>query len=169
MSENEMNPHESLRDVPIDADRFAWPQASLDPVERMRVVAASLPYCAVRETVFDAGFDRVWDFIADLENSTPRFEGTVSSVRILERDADRLRLRSRMIMGLSTEFDVVLRRGWCLMQARGGQIGMAARPENDSQTRFIHFEGSPRFGRILRPYFRWNIGGDFRKIAAILE
>lgn len=173
MNPNEPNqgrpaPDETMPDVPIDAMRFAWPEAELDRVARMRALAAGLPHCAVRETVLDADFDRVWNLISDLENNTPRYEGAVTRVQILERSGERLRLRSRMITGFSIESDVVLRPGWCVMSSRFGQIGMAAEPEDDAQTRFIHFEGSEILGRILRPYFHWNIGGDFRRLGALL-
>jgi hypothetical protein len=155
-------------DQPIDAERFAWPEVVLDPVSKMRAIAEGLPYCAVRETVFDAPFDRVWDFISDFERNTAQIEGAVLRVEVLERSGETLRIRSRMITGFWIEADVVLRRGWCLMSSRTGQIGMAACPEGDAQTRFIHFEGSPLFGRVLRPYFHWNIGGDFRRLDALL-
>ena len=152
----------------IEAHRFAWPESSPDTVMKMRAMAAALPHCAVRETVFDAPLDHVWGFISDLENSTPLFEQAVSRIEILSRSGDALRIRARMSIGLRTHFDVVLRPGWCLMASPVGQIGMAARPEGDSKTRFIHFEGSTLFGRILRPYFHWNIGGDFRRLARLL-
>jgi hypothetical protein len=153
-------------DRPIAGELFAWPEAVLDPVSRMRAIAEALPYCAVRETVFDAPFDRVWDFVSDLEHSTAQFERSIRRVEILDRSDESLRIRSRLITGFSIELDVVLRPGWCLMNSRIGQIGMAARPEGERRTRFIHFEGSPLFGRLLRPYFHWNIGGDFKRLTA---
>jgi len=153
---------------PIEAHLFTWPEVSPDPVMKMRALASALPHCAVREIIFDAPFDRVWDFISDLENNTPRFEKTVARLEILNRSGDSLRIRARMSIGLRTDFDVILRPGWCLMDSRFGQIGMAARPEGNLKTRFIHFEGSALFGRILRPYFHWNIGGDFRRLNRLL-
>jgi hypothetical protein len=155
-------------DRPIDAELFAWPQVIPDPVAKMRAIAEGVPYCAVRETILDAPFERVWDFVSDLEHNTARIEGGVRRVEILDRAEESLRIRSHLIMGFSIEADVVLRRGWCLMNSRVGQIGMAARPEGDARTRFIHFEGSPLFGRLLRPYFHWSIGGDFRRLVALL-
>lgn len=154
---------------PIEFERYAWPTAEPDPVAKMRALAAALPFAAVDEIVFEVPFDRVWAFIADLEANTPRFEGNVTGARILERSGDRLRLRTRMPGGLSTDFDVVLRPGWCLMQSRLGHVGMAARPEGPNRTRFIHFEGARRFARLARPYFRWNIRQDFRRLRALLE
>jgi hypothetical protein len=154
-------------DRPIDGELFAWPEVALDPVSKMRAIAEALPYGAVRETVFDAPFDRVWDFISDLEHSTVQFERAIRRVEILEQSGESLRIRSRMITGFSIEFDVVLRPGWCVMNSRFGQNGMAARSEGEGRTRFIHFEGSPLLGKLLRPYFHWNIESDFKKLKAL--
>lgn len=153
----------------IDPQGFAWPVVELDPVRTMRALAAGMPHVALRETVLEAPFERVWDFIADLEGSTPQYESTVASAKILERDGDRLILKGRLTGGPSLRFSVVLRPGWCIMRSRLGEIGMAARPENSSQTRFVHFEGSRLFGRLARPFFHWNIGGDFRRLRRLLE
>jgi hypothetical protein len=155
--------------VALDVARYAWPSAELDPVAKMRALAVALPRSAVDEIVLDVPFERFWAFIADLENNTPRFEGTVTGVRILERSGERLRLRAGMPGGFSTNFDVVLRPGWCLMQSRLGQVGMAARPEGPNQTRFIHLEGARFLGRLFRPYFVWNIRQDFRRLRQLLE
>ena len=165
---NENRTDSTSLDSPIDSADFAWPEVVLDPVSKMRAVAAGLPYCAVRETVLDAPFDRAWNFIVDFENSTAKIEGVVTRVEILERRGETLRLRSRMLPGYWMEANVILRPGWCLMNSRMGQIGMAARPEGSDQTRFIHFEGSQVFGRVLRPYFHWSIGGDFRRLKTLL-
>ena len=70
---------------PIEVDRFAWPVATLDPVAKMRALAAGLPHCAVGETILDAEFGRVWNLITDFENGTPRYEGFVSEVEILAK------------------------------------------------------------------------------------
>ena len=166
-TDNTIDP--SASSSPLDRERYAWPSIELDPVERMRALAASLPHVAKDETTFEIPFDRFWHFIEDFETNTPRFEGAVSQLKILERDGDRLRLKSRSPIGFWGEFDVVLRPGFCIMQGRSGQIGMAARPEGDSRTRFFHFEGSPILGRIARPFFAWNIRQDFRRLRRILE
>jgi hypothetical protein len=163
-----MNSNQSERlDDPIEIDRYAWPTAALDPVARMRALAAGLPNAAMDETVLDVPFERFWSFIEDLENNVPRFEGAVNRLRILERRDERLRIEARTPIGLWVSFDCVLRSGWCLMRSDSGQIGMAARPESPTQTRFIHFESSSIFGRLARPFFAWNIRGDFRRLRAL--
>ncbi len=157
-------------DARIDVDRFIWPEAPLDPVSKMRALAAGLPHVAFRETVLNADFDRVWNFIADLERNTHLFEAMVSRVRILERSDDRLQIETRILpLGFWLKMDVVLRPGWCVMNSRLGEIGMAAHPEGDSRTRFFHFEGSRLLGRMARPYFRWNLGAEFRRLDALFK
>jgi hypothetical protein len=154
-------------DDPIEVARYAWPTVSLDPVAKMRALAAALPHAAVDETIFDVPFERFWSFIEDLEHNTALYEGAVKRLRILDRDGESLRLEARSPIGLWIPFDCVLRSGWCIMRSKSGQIGMAAHPENANQTRFFHFEANSSFGRLTRPFFAWNIRGDFRRLRRI--
>jgi hypothetical protein len=156
-------------DDPIDIERYAWPTASLDPVVRMRALAAGLPNAAIDETVFDAPFERFWPFIEDLEGNTPRYEGAVNRLHILDRHGEQIRLEARTPIGLWVEFDCVLRSGWCVMRSNSAQIGMAAHPESATQTRFIHFESSTTFGGLARPFFAWNIRRDFQRLRNIFS
>ena len=160
-------------DDAIEIDRDAWPTATLDPVARMRALAAGLPNVAIDETVFDVSFERFWPFIEDLEANTPRYEGTVHALRILDRvldaDGEQIRLEARTPLGFWIPFDCVLRSGWCIMQSKSGQIGMAAHPESPTRTRFIHFERASTFSRLARPFFAWNIRGDFRRLRSVFS
>jgi hypothetical protein len=144
-----------------------WPDANLDTVQRLRVIAAGLPHVAIDEIVIDAPVERVWDFVGDLERGTPAYERGVRSVKITQRDGDRVALAVRNALGIAMSFRAELRFGWCVMQSRSIHVGMAAAPEGDgAQTRFAHFEGSALLGRVGLPYFRWNIRGDLRRIEA---
>jgi hypothetical protein len=172
-SEGPRHPSPSASDasIPIAAARYAWPLAGIDPVMRMRALAAGLPHVAADETVLDHPFERVWPFLTDFEVATPLYEGIVGRARIIERheSGGRLTLETQSpLLGPWTRFDVVLQPGFCLMQSRIGQVGMAARPEGPTATRFFHFEGSPVLGRILRPFFAWNIRQDFRRLRELL-
>ncbi|HIK84125.1 MAG TPA: hypothetical protein EYG08_03345 [Myxococcales bacterium] len=109
-----------------------------------------------------------WRFIEDLKTNTPRIEAAVSRLEILDRNGDRLRLKSRSPLGFWDEFNVILRPGFCVMQGRSGQIGMAARPEGESKTRYFHFEGVRLLGRFGRPFFVWRIRQDFRRLRKLL-
>jgi len=163
-----MSPNDS-DNAQLEGNRYAWPTIELDPVEKMRALAANLRHVAVDETVFNVPFESFWRFIEDLETNTPRIEGAVSRLEILERDGDRLRLKSRSPFGIWDEFDAILRPGFCVMQGRSGQIGMAARPEGKTKTRYFHFEGTRLLGRLGRPFFAWNIRQDFRRLRKLLE
>lgn len=167
-----MSAPSDLADMPLDTERYAWPTADLDPVDRMRSLAAGLPHVATNETVFEAGFDRVWELVSDFERYTAQYEAAVREARIVERDGERLVLHVKgpLPAPLSAwqRFDVVLRPGWCLMSSRIGDVGMAARPEGEGRTRYFHFEGSALLGRLLKPLFAWNIRQDFRKMTGLL-
>ena len=166
-----MSAPDPLSETPIDVDRYAWPTAELDPVARMRALAAGLPHVAKNETVFEAGFDRVWTLVSDFEQYTARVEAAVGAVKVVSRDGERLVLDVKGPIPLRScgpRFDVVLRPGWCLMSSRLGDIGMAARPEGEGRTRYFHFEGSSLLGRLVKPVFAWNIRQDFRKMNGLL-
>ncbi len=147
----------------------AWPTAELDPVMRMRVLAAGLPHVGLAEAVFETSIDSLWGLVGDLVDGGPQFELAVQSARMISRDGERLELEARNPLGFRMRFDVILRFGFCLMQSHHGLVGMAAREEAPGRTRFAHFEGATGLaGPILRPYFSWNVRGDMKRIARIL-
>ena len=148
----------------------AWPETELNPVQRLRVLAAGLPCAALAESVIEAPIERLWRLTGDLVDGAPQFERGVHSARIVEQQGEHLELEVRSVFGTRTRFDVELRFGWCLMQSRSAVIGMAAVEEEIGHTtRFAHFEGSKLLGRLGLPFFRWNIAGDMKRIAKILS
>jgi hypothetical protein len=146
-----------------------WPVAELDPVARLRALAASLPWVSLEETVIEAPFARVWSYIEDMERGVPQFERNVRRIEILAREGERLTVRSFGPAGLPLRLDVVLRPGWCVMRGALGEIGMAAAPRGPATTRFAHFEGSRRLGRLARPLFRRWVRRDLARLAALAE
>ena len=150
---------------------MSWPAVELDPVARLRALAASLPHLALEERVIEAPFARVWSYIEDLERGVPRFEGNVRRLRVLRREGERLWLESEGALGLRLRMQAVLRPGWCVMATASGsaQIGMAARSEGPGQTRFAHFEGSRQLGRLGRPLFRGFVRRDLANLARLSE
>lgn len=145
----------------------AWPAVELDPVARLRALAASMPWVSLEEAVIAAPFARVWSYIDDMERGVPQFEGNVRRIEILARDGERLRLRSFAPGGFPMQLDAVLRPGWCVMRGAFGEIGMAAAPAGPGATRFAHFEGSRWLGRAARPLFRHFVQRDLARLAAL--
>ena len=144
-----------------------WPAVELDPVARLRALAASLPWVSLEEAVIEAPFARVWSYIDDMERGVPQFEGNVRRIEILSREGERLALRSFGPGGFAMEVEAVLRPGWCVMRGRLGEIGMAAAPVGPSATRFAHFEGSRWLGRMAKPLFRHFVRRDLVRLAAL--
>lgn len=148
----------------------AWPTVEIDPVVRLRALAAGLPHVALEECVLDAPPARVWSIVGDLERGVPRFEGSVRSAEITARNGDRLEVVTRGALGLPMRFRAVLRPGWCVMHARLADIGMAVAPEDEGRrTRFAHFEGSRWLGRLGRPMFRRRVQADFEQLRRLLR
>jgi hypothetical protein len=136
----------------------SWPTVELGPLERLRVMARVLPGVWMEERLLDAPFDEVWGFLSDLERA-PEFDTDLHSVKVVSREADRLKIRVRAeVLGVAmppTPVAVELREGWCWMRSPLYVVGMAAAPEGD-RTRFGHLEGVPLHGppsvqNLLRP------------------
>src|SRR5262249_49688409 len=95
-----------------------WPVTELDPVRRMRVLAAATPGVAYAEKLIPAPFSAVWDAASDLEHQLPRMITDLRSFEITSTRAERMTARARGRLGQRARFDVVLRPGWCVMQSR---------------------------------------------------
>lgn len=147
---------------------IAWPVAELDPVARLRALAAGLPHVSLRECVIEAPFAEVWGIAGDLEHGVPRIERGLERVEILNRTGQRIELVAHGPLGTRMSMQAILQPGWCVMRSRIADVGMAATPEGAEATRFAHFEGSPLLGRAARPLFRRRIGGDLGRLAAIV-
>jgi hypothetical protein len=63
-----------------------WPVADLDPVRRLRALAAGVPGAVVVEDVIPASFEAVWGIASDLENEVPRSEWHVHCLRITHQE-----------------------------------------------------------------------------------
>jgi hypothetical protein len=147
-----------------------WPRVEIDPVTRLRALCAALPHTQLRECVIDAPFEVVWGVAGDMERGVPQMENGIQKVDILEREGDRLKVRTHGSFGVAMDLDAELRPGWCVMQSQHFDIGMAAIPvDGGSRTLFAHYEGLRGVGRLLRPLFWSKIGGDFRRLARLVK
>ncbi len=129
-----------------------WPAAELDPVRRLRVIAAATPGAIYAEEHIPAPFDAVWAVVSDLEAEVPRIITDVATFTVTASDPGfYFEARARSRLGLRARFDVVLRPGWCLMQSRFLVFGMAAVPEAGG-TRFAGTgRAAPPRGPAARP------------------
>lgn len=106
-----------------------WPVADLDAVRRMRVLASALPSGAYGRLRIEAPFERVWDYLADMDRSIPDLIGFI---RRFELAADATTAVATGLAGNRGRFTVDLRDGWCLMQDRFVVGGFAAVPDGDA-------------------------------------
>lgn len=128
--------------------------AELDPVRRMRVLAAASPGVAYAEKLIPAPFSAVWEAASDLERELPCMVTDLRSFEITSTRGERLTARARGRLGQRARFNVVLRPGWCVMQSRFLIGGMAAIPEAGG-TRFAFLGGLRLPGvRLLDPVLR---------------
>jgi hypothetical protein len=152
---------------------MSWPDATLDPIRRLRVMAAVVPGSVVVEAVLDAPLAEVWAVATGFEEYLHRFELGIRSAHIAARSGgdgeERLDLRIRTVIGLPMRMDVLLRPGWCWMEARPRTytVGLAAVADG-ARTRFGHLEGVPLpGGRFAAPLIRRSMSGDLRRIEAL--
>ncbi|MFD9304692.1 SRPBCC family protein [Streptomyces sp. NPDC060048] len=108
---------------------------AIDPVARLRVMAAGIPGARVVERVLPAPLEAVWAVMSDLEGEFGRFQPDMRSVRVLRVAGDRVEALARSKYGPRARFRGVLRPGWCWLQSRFLIIGMAAAPEPGGGTR----------------------------------
>lgn len=147
----------------------SWPVAELDPVRRLRALAAGTPGAAVAEGVIPAPFEAVWEIASDLECEVPRSEWHVRSLRITHQEGDRLEALVYSLAGVRDRFDIVLRPGWCWMQGRLLLAGMAATPV-EGGTLFAFAAGLrvPGSG-VLQPVLRRGAARSLRRLTRRLD
>lgn len=112
-----------------------WPEADLDAVRRLRVLAAPISGAAVTERVVDAPFDRVWAVLSDLEGGFTKVQPDMKRVRVERREADLVVAVAYSEYGMRARLRGRIRPGWCWLQSRFLLIGMAAAPEPGGGTR----------------------------------
>jgi hypothetical protein len=138
----------------VDGVSATQPPAELDPIRRLRVLAATIPGAAVAEDVLDAPYEAVWDTVRDLEH-LGGIEVLIADPHIRSRRPDPDTGGERIEIGYKARpfgprevTDVDLRDGWCLMQSPRAIAVMAAVPEG-GRTRFAHLEAVRFPGRRL--------------------
>ncbi|WP_157875805.1 SRPBCC family protein [Streptacidiphilus griseoplanus] len=119
----------------------------MDPVRRLRVLAAGVRGGMFAEGFIDAPPEGVWAVAADLEGELPHLVPSVRSFRLMDDSGSRLRAVAVGPLGHRADFEVVLEYGWCLMQSPLVIGGMAAVAEG-SGTRFAVLGGVRTAGLV---------------------
>jgi len=122
----------------------AWPATELDPVRRLKVIAATARHPVVAERRLAAPLSEVWRVASDLEGELPGIVTGLRSFTPAARDgsaagddpaAERFSAVAVSAVRHRERFEVMLRPGYCLMQSRMLLGGMAA-VEDGAGTRF---------------------------------
>ena len=120
-----------------------WPALELDPVRRLRVMAAGLNAVMYADAHLDIPYPDVWAVASDLEGELPHLVPTLRAFVTSPASETRQHAWAYGPFGHRARFDVVLQPGWCLMRSRYVIGGMAAVPEG-SGTRFAVLGGLRR-------------------------
>ncbi len=125
-------------------------ELQLDPIVRLRVLAAALPGSTMVTREVGAPVGSVWAVIADMERFSHLYETAVAKA-VGEEMADRKVLHVTYENGLREDCVIRLTPGWCLMQSESVVVAFAAR-STKSGTLLAHLEhwrlpGRPSFAR----------------------
>ncbi|WP_433473192.1 hypothetical protein ACQPZP_30675 [Spirillospora sp. CA-142024] len=131
-----------------------WPVTGLDPVRRLRIMAASIPGASYAEQTLANTLAEVWAVASDLEAEFPMLLTDVRTMRITRSDGENLEAVAIGRLGQRARFDIVMRPGWCWMQSRFLHGGIAASPTPEG-TR-VAFTGALRLPgmRLVDPVIR---------------
>jgi hypothetical protein len=150
-----------------------WPVATLDPIQRVRLLAETVPGCVLVERVVPGTAADLWAYLSDLTN-VGSFDQFVGKVRIHERRVVEEReagVVEELVVtahvpswGPGLPMDIRLEPGLCLMRARARLylVVMAVADEGDGEhVRHAHLEGVPLPGAgLLRPLLRRHVAAD---------
>lgn len=148
-----------------------WPTAALDPVQRLRALAAGVRGAAVSERVYAAPSEDVWRILGDLEDGFGRVQPDIRTVRIIATAGDRVEAIARSRFGMRAHLTGVLRPGWCWLQSRYLIIGMAAADEGEGRTRVALTGGVriPRRSAILPVGVRREAAKSLDRLSRLVE
>ena len=145
---------------------MTWPTAHLDPIGRLRALAAAYPNAGVGEVTVDVPFEDAWRWVTDFEHNVHRFDSEVAKIRVRHREGDRIRLWAwARFVPVPLPFDVTLEPGFCIMRGRfrAFLVVMAAVPTEDGRTRYAHAEAVPLPGAgWLRRVLQRTVDADLR-------
>jgi hypothetical protein len=149
-----------------------WPQAKIDGVARVHVLASALPHVHLVERVIDVPYERVWHFLEDIEVSVPAFDTDVQRIVITRRDGNLLRMTVRTRYSPPVPFICEMGDSHLVMRAPGNLyvVAFGARALGDGRTLYAQFEGSPRsIGRLATRRIARHVARDAERLKTLLE
>lgn len=148
-----------------------WPIADLDPVRRLRVLAAGIPGAAVTERVFDRPLVEVWELMWGDGRGFAELQPDMRSITRLTVDGDRVSLHARSRHGFRAHLRGTVHPGWCWLQSRFLLIGMAATAEPDGGTRVALTGGVriPTRAALIPTGVRQESTKSLNRLASMLE
>jgi len=106
-----------------------WPPtAPLDPVRRLRVLAAGVPGARVTTREIAVPCAEVEPLLADVDGELALLVPDMRRLRLTRADGDRVEAVARSRFGMHARFHGVRRPGWLWLQSRFVLIGIAATP-----------------------------------------
>ncbi|MCG7526052.1 hypothetical protein MHW47_16580 [Streptomyces sp. OfavH-34-F] len=115
-----------------DAPLPQWPAgAPLDPVRRLRVLAAGVSGARVTVREIAAPCADVAPLLADVDGELARLVPDMRRLRLTRAEGDRVEAQARSRFGMRARFHGVRRPGWLWLQSRFVLIGIAAAPAPD--------------------------------------
>ena len=108
---------------------MTWPVAYLDPVRRLRVMAATVSGASVTERSVSAGTSDVWALLTDFEAGFAAIQPDMRRVSVERRDGEDVTLHATSRYGMRARLHGSVEPGWCWLQSRFLIIAMAATPE----------------------------------------
>jgi hypothetical protein len=151
----------------------AWPSVQIDPVQRLRVLAAAVRGPMYGEGLMEADLGAVWSIVSDLEHSLPDLILDVRSFEIESAEGERLTGLAIGRLGQRARFAVRLSSGWCLMQSRFVVGALAARQEA-AGTRFavmagLRIPGAALMHPLLTPIGRRAGARTVHRLRSLVE
>jgi hypothetical protein len=150
-----------------------WPVATLDPIQRVRLLAEAVPGCVLVERVVPGTAADLWAYLSDVSN-VAAFDQFVGKLRIHRRrvveetaagPVEELVATAHVpSWGPGLRMDIRLEPGLCVMRGRSRLylVVMAVADEGDgAHVRHAHLEGVPLPGAgPLRPLLRRHVAID---------
>ncbi|MFI6898401.1 SRPBCC family protein [Streptomyces sp. NPDC050256] len=148
----------------------SWPVAALDPIRRLKVIAAGSRHPTYAERAFDVPVEQLWSVVSDLETELPLLIPGLRAFTLTEPTADHLSGQAVGVFGYRERFTVVLRPGWCLMQSTLLTSGMAATAAGDG-SRFAFFSAvrPPGVDMVDRMRAPWSARRSERMLDRLAE